>query len=268
MGILRVVEWRSKQPVDRTDAVIRSAMESVSMESTGAVGTIEATSRRSLLKHRPPAVVRAAIASEAVGSSIRWQVDMPGTKHFDLIDEIADHLPEGVLDDRGVAAAVARVGLLRVLARTEFRHLHNVLGADETVIRLGRGQYRRERGIVVLTTDRLLFVEKRLRGRESINEFRLASVALVSVEKSRLGETLVIHTAGYDGEIRQMAHGQAGGFAGAFRDLKGRGSQQPVRSQSNADLVTRIERLAGLRAGGIISDQDSEGKNPELLGLI
>ena len=267
MGILRVVEWRSTQPVDQTDALVRSAMESVSLEPAGGVGTIEATSRRSLVKNRSAAEVRAEISPRAVGSSIRWHVDVVGAKHFDLLDEIAYHLPDGVLDDRGVAAAVARVGLLRVLGRTEFRHVHNALGADETVIRLGRGQYRRKHGIVVLTTDRLFFVEKSLRAKESIDEFRLASVASVSVQKSRGGETLVIHTAGNDGEISHMAHGQAGGFAGAFPDLRSRPSEQPARSQGNVDVVTQIERLAGRRDGGITSNHDPDGKSAQLLGL-
>jgi hypothetical protein len=75
-----------------------------------------------------------------------------------------------------------------------------------------------------LTTDRLFFVDKRLLTMESIDEFRLASVASVSVQKSRSGETLVIHTEGDGGEFRHMAHGQAGGLAGALRDLRSRQS--------------------------------------------
>jgi hypothetical protein len=231
MGILRVVEWRSTRPVDQTDALIRSAMESVSMEPTGAVGTIEATSRRSLLKHRSAADVRAEIAPRAGASSIHWHIDTLGTKHFDLLDEIADHLPDDVLDDRGISAAVARVGL-RARSRKEFRRLHNVLGADETVVRLGQGQYRRKQGVVVLTTDRLFFVDKHPLTMESIDEFRLASVASVSVRKSRSGETLVIHTAGNGGEFRHMAHGQAGGLAGALRDLR---SRQSADASKTAD---------------------------------
>jgi hypothetical protein len=254
--------------VDLTDALIRSALESVSLEPAGPVGTIEVTSQRSLLKHRSAAMVRAEIAPRGVGSSIRWQVDMPGTKHFDLLDEIADQLPDGVLDDRGMAAAVARFGLLRVLGRKEFRHLHNALGADETVIRLGQGRCPRKQGIVVLTTDRLFIVDKSLPTGKPIDQFPLASVATASVRKSRSGETLVIHTAGNDGEISHMAHGQAGGFAAAFRDLRSRPPEQPARSQSNADVVTQIERPAGLPDGGIISNQGFEGKNAELLGLI
>jgi hypothetical protein len=241
MGVLRVVEWRSTRPVDQTDALIRSAMESVSMEPAGGVGTIEATSKRSLLRNRSAAEVRVEIAPRAGGSSIRWHVDTFGTKHLDLLDEIADHLPD-VLDDRGIAAAVARAGLLRVLGRKEFRHLHSLLGADETVIRLGQGHYRRTQGIVVLTTGRLFFADKSLVTTESIDEFPLASVASVSVQKSRLGETLVIHTAGSGGEISHMAHGQAGGIAAAFRDLRSRPSEQLARNQGNADPAARIGR--------------------------
>lgn len=268
MSVLRVVEWRSTQSVDQTDALVRLAMESVSLQPAGADGTIEATSRRSLLKNRPAAEVRAEITSQAIGSSIRWRVDMPGTKHFDVLDEIADHLPDGVLDDRGIVAAAVRVGLLRVLGRKEFRHLHNILGANEIVVRLGRGQYRRKHGVVVLTTDRLFFVDNSVVTRDPIVEFRLASVVSVSVRKSRSGETLVIHTSGNSSEISHMAHGQAGGFAGAFRNLRRGPSEQPAHSQSNADPVMQIGRHAGPRDRGTVSNQDIERKNAELLGRM
>lgn len=244
MGVLRVVEWRSTRPVDPTDALIRSAMEQVSMEPAGGVGTIEATSKRSLLKHRSAAEVRAEIAPRAGGSNIRWHVDMLGTRHFDLLDEIADHLPDDVLHDRGIAAAVARAGLFRVCDRKEIRHLHSVLRVDETVLRLGQGRYRRKHGTVVLTTGRLFFVDKSLLTRESIDEFPLTSVASVSVQKSRLAETLVIHAAGSGGEISHMAHGQAGGIAGALGDLRSRPSERLARSQGDVDRATRT----GLRS--------------------
>ncbi len=182
MGILRVVEWRSTRPVDQPDALLRSAMASAST--------------RSLRKNRAATVVKT-----------------------EILGEIADHLPDGVLDDRGITTALARAGLLRLRGRTAFRHLHRVLGPDESVIRLGLGHYRRRHGILVLTTDRVLFIDKNLPTTEPIDEFPLASVASISVAKSRRAETLVIHTAARRGEISHMAHGQAGGIAAALRNL-------------------------------------------------
>ncbi len=118
MGILRAVEWRSTRPVDETDVLIRSAMSAVGMEPDGPVGSIDAKSKRSLRKNRWAAEVSAEIAPYRSGSTVRWQVDMLGTKHFEILDEITDHLPEGVLDDRGIQAAVQRLGLHRVFGQS------------------------------------------------------------------------------------------------------------------------------------------------------
>ncbi len=219
MGILRVVEWRSRRPVDQTDALLRSAIASASIRPAGRVATIVATSKRSLRKNRAATVVRAEIAPRPGGGSSRSQIDTPGSNHGDLPGEIADHLPDGVLDDRGITTALARAGLLRLRGRSAFRHLHRVLGPDESVIRLGLGHYRRRHGILVLTTDRVLFIDKNLPTTEPIDEFPLASVASISIRKSRRAETLVIHTAARRGEISHMAHGQAGGIAAALRNL-------------------------------------------------
>src|SRR6266702_1171352 len=118
MGILRAVEWRSTRPVDETDVLIRSAMSAVAMEPDGRGGSIDAKSKRSLRKNRWAAEVSAEIAPYRSGSTVRWQVDMLGTKHFEILDEITDHLPEGVLDDRGIQAAVQRLGLHRVFGQS------------------------------------------------------------------------------------------------------------------------------------------------------
>jgi hypothetical protein len=245
-------------------------MTSVGIDPEGPVGTIEAKSKRSLRRNRWAAEVSAQIAPHPNGSAVRWQVDMVGTKHFEILDEIADHLPDGLLDDRGIEAAVERLGLHRVFGRKEIRHLHNMLTADEAVLVLGQGQYGNKQGILVLTTSRLFFFEKSLLTTESVDEFPLSSISSLSVHKSRGGETLVVHSSGNNVEIRHMRPGNADAIARALRELRDRTSESPSQAMPGGppNVLEQIEQLAGLRDKGIISAEDFEQKKTELLGRL
>ncbi|GAA0811630.1 PH domain-containing protein [Spirilliplanes yamanashiensis] len=272
MGILRTTEWRSTRAPHETDAALRAAMAKLSMEVSGPVGAIEAASKRSLMKNRWAAKISAQLTPRGDGAAVRWRVDALGDKHFDILDDIAAELPAGLLDDQGIAAAVADLGLHRVFGRKEIRHLHNVLHVDEDVVALGTGQYGSKLGLVALTNDRLFFFEKSLLSLESLDEFPLASIASLTVQKSRTGETLTVHSSGNTVEIKNMGHGQADAVVRGLRDVRAAAAAPaPASAPAPApadDPVARIERLAGLRDKGLISDADYEQKKAELLGRL
>lgn len=121
-----------------------------------------------------------------------------------------------MFDDRGVAAAVERLGKARrMFGRKEVRHLRNLLRATERVLELGQGQYDEKNGLVVLTNERLFFFEKSL-GSETVEEFPLTVINSLSVSKKMTGETLKIYASGNQAEIGSMWHGQADTLARAF----------------------------------------------------
>lgn len=278
MGILRSTEWRSSRAPQETDAALRAAMAELSMEVAGPVGAIEAVSKRSLMKNRWAAKISAQLTPRGAGTCVRWKVDALGDKHFDILDDIAAKLPVGVLDDQGIAAAVADLGLHRIFGRKEIRHLHNVLHVDEDVVALGTGQYGAKLGIVALTSDRLFFFEKSLLSLESLDEFPLASVASLTVQKSRTGETLTVHSSGNTVEIRNMGHGHADAVVRGLREARAAArpaappapatAAAPAPATAADDPVAQIERLAGLRDRGLISEAEYEQKKADLLGRL
>jgi hypothetical protein len=198
---------------------------------------------------------------------VRWKIDTLGNKHFAILDEIAEHLPDEMLDDQGIGQAVQNLGLHRIFGRKEIRHLHNVLSVDEDVIALGTGQYASKMGIAALTNERLFFFEKSLMNAESLDDFLLSSVSSLSVQKARTGETLIVHSSGHNIEIK-MGHGHADAFVRGLRDARNVARQPvaPHAGEARADPVAQIEKLATLRDKGIINNEDFEVKKAELLG--
>jgi len=201
------------------------------------------------------------------------RVDMVGNKHYALLADIAESMGDEVFDDRGVTAAVERLGKMsKIFGRKEIRHLRNLLYATESVVELGQGEYEGKQGLLVLTTERLLFFEKSL-GSETIEEFPLPSIASVTVRKKLTGERLVVHSSGNQSEIKGMMHGQADALVRSFRNLK-QMQQAPQRPATPAapaapeDPLTQIERLAQLRDKGFISAEEFEAKKAELMGRL
>lgn len=272
MAIIRTVEWKLRCPPDEVDMRVRQAMNKLGMESEGSPGAIHGKSKRSFMKNRWSASVAVDISPTTDGSIAVCRVEMAGNKHYDVLADIAEAMGDDIFDDRGVPEAVERLGKASLIfGRQQIRHLRNLLYANERVLELGQGSYERKQGLVVLTNERLFFLEKST-GSETVQQFSLPSIVSLAVNKKRTGETLIVHAAGDKAEITRMPHGQADPIVRAFRNLKqtdqttaAAASQAP---SSDADPVAQIERLAALRDKGIISAEEFESKKTELMGRI
>jgi hypothetical protein len=272
MGISRSVEWKLNCSADKADALVRQAMNALGMECQGPPGTIRGEAKRSLLKNRWAAKVEADVTPAHDGSVVVCRVDMLGTKHYALLADIAEAMGDEVFDDRGVAAAIERLGRTsRLFGHKEIRHLRNLLQGSEHVVALGQGEYEGKQGLVVLTTVRLFFFEKSL-GSETLEEFSLSSISSIAVNKKVTGEQLVIHASGNNAEIKHMMHGEADAVARSFRSLKAKPETQGVTQSTpqavRDDPLQQIERLAGMRDRGLISPEEFEAKKTELMGRL
>ncbi|HEY6314256.1 MAG TPA: PH domain-containing protein, partial [Streptosporangiaceae bacterium] len=241
------------------------------MESEGPPGAIYGKSKRSFMKNRWSVNVAVDISSTTEGSMAVCRVEMAGTKHYEVLADIAEAMGD-IFDDRGVPEAVERLGKASLIFRgQQIRHLRNLLYANERVLELGQGSYERKHGLVVLTNERLFFLEKSL-GSETLKQFSLSSIVSLAVNKKRTGETLIVHAAGDKAEITRMAHGQADPIVRAFRNLKQTDQTMAAATSqvpsSDADPLAQIERLAALRDKGIISAEEFESKKTELMGRI
>lgn len=273
MGIVRTVEWRLTVPVEDAIDRLRRALRSLDMEPEDEGGIVRAKATRSLRKNRWAAEVAIDVRPLDRGSVAVCTVDMAGSKHYALMNEIAEAVGDNAFDDRGIAGAVERLGKMgRVFGRKEVRHLQHLLRATERVITLGQGTYGTKQGLIVLTTERLFFFEKSL-GTETVEEFWLKSITSLEASKKLGGERLVIHASGNRSEIKQMSHGQAEELSRQFRTLMHERETQPVQPSPSSvpaadDPMAQLERLAGLRDKGVIDAAEFETKKAELLKRI
>jgi hypothetical protein len=86
-------------------------------------------------------------------------VESSGKRQYQHLAEIAANLQEGLLFDHGIGAVSGHLAQ-EFFSGPEMRHLSNVLGADEMVHAIGVGYRSSHLGIVAITDERMIFLEK------------------------------------------------------------------------------------------------------------
>jgi hypothetical protein len=202
------------------------------------------------------------------GTLVTSRVDAAGSKHYEILNEIAEAVGDDVFADLGIPEAVAKLGKAgRLFGRKEIRHLHHLLHGSERVLALGQGSYDKKQGLVVLTNERLFFFEKSL-GSETLEEFPLRSISSMQTSKKLTGERLKIHASGNDAEITHMGDGNANEITRCYRAIGREAVPAPPSSSAPEDPITQIEKLAGLRDRGLLSNEEFEAKKADLLGRL
>ena len=110
MGIVRTVEWRLVCSPEEADQRIRSAFEQLDLSPEGPPGHIAGRAKRSMMKNRWAADLSVDVTPMPPGSMALCKVDMLGNKHFAVLSEVAEAVGDEAFDDRGVSAAVVRLG--------------------------------------------------------------------------------------------------------------------------------------------------------------
>lgn len=272
MGIKRTLDMVMYAPPEEARRQLAAGLEELGAEPSEEGDVLVGRSKRSLRKNRWAGEIRIRLEPKGAGTVATCTVDMAGDKHYAIVGELMDAVGMEAFDDQGVAEAVARLDRVsKLFGRKELRHLPLILEPTERVEALAQGEFAKKQGIIILTTQRLVFFEKSLMGRETLEEFHLASVSSLSVKKGLGGEKLVVHASGHEYEIKRVMHGQIDGLMSRFRALKHGAGAAPApaaEAASGIDPMTQIERLGELRTKGLISDEEYESKKQELLGRL
>ena len=263
MGVVRTYQWKLRCTADDAVRFIRAALGQAGFEASVTGMKIDASSKMSWTKNRYSATLSAVIAAAADGAAASWTVEMAGSKHHEVLGEVAMQLPEGVLDDRGLSAAMDRLGKPgRLFGRRELAQLANMIYADERVVQLGQGLLDKKQGIVVLTNERLFFFEKSGLMGESLVQFDVGAIQALSVGKGWGGERLEVAHAGMKTEIKQMGPGQADGLIAAFREVKRAPASPPpivypaaaAGPTAGPDPVEQMQQLKRMAEAGLITE--------------
>jgi hypothetical protein len=272
MGITRTVDWKLRCSPGDAIQWVQHAMAKAELDDISVQGNqVHGAAPRSLRRNRWAADVTATVNPLVDGSEVVWQVVMSGgTKHFEVLDDISEHVPDEVFDDQGITSAVDRLGKAgRIFGRKEVKHLHNIIRSTERVVELGQGNLSGKMGLVVLTTERLLFFERSMMGNESSQEFALTAIQALSVSKKMTGERIEVAHSGTKAEITNMQHGQADSITRAFHQLRRQELTPPPPGVAvPADPIEQLQKLAQLRDQGILTAAEFEAKKAELLARM
>jgi hypothetical protein len=270
MGIKKTAELiMYAPPTEARDKLVRG-LEEIGAETGEENGVLLGHLSRAIKKNRWAGELRIEVQPFGSGSIAVCTVDMAGTKHGEVLEQLTDAVGADAFDDRGVGEALGRLGKTsKLFGRKELRHLPNLLDRSERVESLAQGELDKKQGIVVLTNERLAFFEKSMGG-EELREFPIAFISSITQEKKAFsGEKLVVHVSGASYEIKRVAPGETDELLRRFRALK-RDPKPTAADQAGAqpDYLDQIERLGQLRDKGALTEEEFEKKKQELLDRL
>ncbi len=271
MAITRIVEWRMTVPPEKARELLTSAFEAVGLDPASNAQGVTGHSKARLSRNRWAADVTATITPHEKGSLAQLRIDMPmGTRHYAIADEIAQHIGENVIDDRGLKDAVDRLSKVsRLGGWMELRSLRHYLTATETVRELGQGIWGKDQAIVVLTDERLFLFDKKLVG-SRLEEFRLDAITSVVTKRVPIGEDVQVTVAGNAFVIKRLMHGQGEAIARGFREAKlasQGGGSTPFPTQQSASKADELAKFVALHEQGILTDQEFAAMKAQILGV-
>lgn len=202
-----------------------------------------------------------------------------GTTATGRLDEIKDQ----------IAALNAR---LSIFVNGEVSELVNVLDKDEKIIAIAEGKYlyNNLEGILVSTERRVVFVDKKLFGGVSENEFLHHQITSVQHSTGLISSELKIFTQSLKAEFKLYSRNAAKIFYDAVQGYvyNSRNQQQqqpqqqqvqqekqpekpkpgPVKKEDPAAIFDKLEKLGKLRESGILTDEEFAEQKKKLLDKL
>lgn len=261
MGIVRSRTILTRSTGAQTHHAVLSALADAGMQILDPANPIHAKSAFSLRKNR----WAADLTIEVIEDRMVWIVDALGDKHDQIVDDLIAHLPPGMVDDQGVADALAQIAKSsKIFGMAEAKKLGTILTPTEHVVSIAIGLYEKTIGALVLTTERLVFFDQQYKAQD-IQEFALDAIQSLGVSKRRTGETINIAISGRTAEITNVRHGEGDALVAAFREVRDMRRAPAVQVPAQSTIADQIRQLADLHQTGILTDDEFAAKKTELL---
>ena len=141
------------------------------------------------------------------------------------------------------------------LPSTEIKALPESLHDDECIKGIARGLYKSRKGILVATTDRVIFFDKGWLWGSRVEEFRYDKITSVEYSTGLIGGEIIIYAAGNATKIDMVPNIFCQPFAEAVRKIIS--TSAPTKSADNSeDFLSKLERLAKLRSDGLLTEEE------------
>lgn len=149
-------------------------------------------------------------------------------------------------------------------SRREIKKLADHLHDGEAVQEMAGGRYGGGTGLLVLTSERIIFLREGWIG-AAHEDFMLHRVTSVGFKSSFGTGNITIHASGNTVEIESVISNDGKRFAAAAREVL----SQPVESANTRDdPLEQLKKLGELRDSGVISPDEFEQKKIDLLGKV
>lgn len=151
----------------------------------------------------------------------------------------------------------------------ELRNLAGMLSPEELVLDLIQGAYANQTGLLVRTTKRVMFFAKGLVSTK-VEEFSLDKVTSVQYTTGLMLGDITVFASGNKAEIKSTVKAHTKPFVDALRvQLEdGKAAALPARdTQAATGALGDLERLAGMRERGLLTDEEFSAAKRKVLGL-
>ena len=162
-------------------------------------------------------------------------------------------------------------------AKRELKRLPSYLWDNEVVEAMTGGAYGRGQGLVVLTNQRLFFLQDGVMSQTS-EDFPLDKISSVQWQAGMLMGEIVVFASGTKAEIKQVDKVDGKTIVDAVRQRLSAPKQQeaPAPNPSSTaaetggggDVFEQLRKLGELRDAGIVTPEEFEAKKAELLSRL
>lgn len=152
----------------------------------------------------------------------------------------------------------------------EIGHLHEVLVAGEVMKAFVKGVYDKKTWLVVVTDRRLLFLDKGMLGLKTA-EIPFAHISAMSHTIGIATGEITVSTASGRQQITMIQKQEMPRLVDVISGLIHAASRpQPIviqqASTNGSDVATQLEKLADLKAKGVLTDAEFQAQKTKLLG--
>lgn len=156
--------------------------------------------------------------------------------------------------------------------KKELKELPNIMYSGETIEYLMSGYSNANTWVIVCTNKRVLFLDKGMFFGCKQLEIPLEKINSIEATKGLLLGSIKIWDGASAMKVDQVQKFALQPFVNAVNTareaLKNQNNhfQKPIEEKKD-DYIAQLEKLAGLRDKGIITDEDFEAKKKQILGL-
>lgn len=167
-----------------------------------------------------------------------------------------------------VKAQLAELGIKGMIANQEgFKALADVLGENERIEAAIAGTYEDMYGAAAATDQRVVFVGRKagLLGKKLRTEdFLYSVVSSVQVKQGAMFGAVEVFASGNTATIDKVPKADAMKFADHVKQRLAK-AKAPSNATAAVDVAGQLEKLADLRARGILTDEEFNAQKQKLL---